>query len=92
MIAELYCCSCKKPHAEIVRFVSLDGKQVICNECIDLCAEIVHEGEELVSVRADELAALRAKVNQAELANIWIRAVREAVSRADETMQRTDAT
>lgn len=81
MIAK--CSGCGKAHSEVRRMVALSDSTNICNECVDLCSEIVHEEGGFVKVALSELESLREQAQQARLARIWIDSVRDSIARAD---------
>lgn len=80
---KLLCAGCGKAHAEVRKMVALTGETYICNECVDLCSEIVHEEGGFVKVSMSELESLRKQAQQAGYARIWIDSVRESIARAD---------
>ena len=43
-IHDVYCSFCDKPQMEVHKLVAAKDNY-ICNECIDLCYDILHEGE-----------------------------------------------
>lgn len=62
--------------------VALQRGLNVCNECVDLMAEIVHEeGGVTVSVR--DLEELRQQARQSNYASHWLDMVRNAVAQAD---------
>lgn len=63
--------------------IVLSNSTHICNECVDLCSEIVHEDGGFVKVAVSELENLRAQARLGERARIWIDFVRRSVDRAD---------
>jgi len=77
------CSGCGKAHSEVRRMVALADSTHICNECVDLCSEIVHDEGGFVKVALSELESLREQAQQARLARIWIDSVRESIARAD---------
>jgi ATP-dependent protease Clp ATPase subunit len=83
----LKCSGCGKAHHEVRRLVALSSETHICNECVDLCSEIVHDDGGFVKVAASELEKLRAQAQQAALARIWIDNVRQSMARADDELQ-----
>lgn len=41
-----YCCAfCNKSHNQVLRLIAGPGGVYICNECVDLCHEILQEGQ-----------------------------------------------
>ena len=42
MITTLYCSFCGKSQHEVRKLVAGPGRVFICNECVDLCHDIVH--------------------------------------------------
>lgn len=62
--------------------VALKGNVHICNECVDLMAEIVHE-DGCVTVSVRELEELRKQARQSNYASHWLDMVRNAVAQAD---------
>ena len=49
------CTACRKEHREVRKMVALTQTVNVCDECINLCVEIVHEGLEesgLVAIAA----------------------------------------
>lgn len=85
------CKSCGKGHLDVRRMVFLGADLHLCNECINLCAEIIGEMDDgLATVPVRELEALRIKAHQATVAQIWTKSVREAIDRADSALQATN--
>lgn len=84
------CAGCGKAHTDVRRMVSLSGSTCICDECVDMCSEIVHEDGGFVKVSLTELQSLREQAHQAKLAHIWIEGVRESVNLADTAIQKND--
>lgn len=70
--------------------VALTNSLYICNECVDLCSEIVHEEGGFVKVALSELENLRKQAQKAVLARIWIDSVRESIARADVELPAND--
>jgi ATP-dependent protease Clp ATPase subunit len=88
------CTACRKEHHEVRKLVALTKTVNVCDECINLCVEIVHEGlaeSGLVTITAAELSALRRKAIDAGLARIWMDSIRETVARADGELLRHNA-
>lgn len=86
----LYCIACGKSQNEVRLLVSLLSSpkdQLICNECVDLCFEIVHESEGYTKIALSELETLRDQALQLTLARIWIDGVRKYVAVANEQIQ-----
>ena len=83
----LKCLECGKEHGEVRKLVALT-KHFICNECVDLCHEICHEGDTTSTIATADLEALRAKAEQAAQARFWIENVRRAVQQADEQISK----
>jgi ATP-dependent Clp protease ATP-binding subunit ClpX len=46
-IRDYYCSFCGKSQDRVKRLIAGPGNIYICNECIDLCHDIVHEGDVL---------------------------------------------
>lgn len=84
------CSGCGKAHLEVRRMVALTNSLYICNECVDLCSEIVHEEGGFVKVALSELENLRKQAQKAVLARIWIDSVRESIARADVELPAND--
>lgn len=66
--------------------VALPGNVNLCNDCVDLAAEIVHDEDHLggtVRVATKDLEELRRQASQGNYVGIWLDGVREAVQRAD---------
>ena len=87
------CTACRKEHREVRKMVALTQMVYVCDECINLLVEIVHEGLEesgLVTITAAELAELRRKAVEAGMARAWIDGIRETVARADAELLRRD--
>lgn len=89
--SEIKCTGCGKEHHEVRKLVALAQTTYICDECVNLCVEIVHEGlaeSGLVTITAAELAELRRQVLEAGMARLWIASIRRTVALADgELMQ-----
>jgi hypothetical protein len=84
------CQGCGKTHTEVLRMVALTGNVNICNECVDLAAEIVHE-EGDVRIALSDLEALRAQAREAGYFRHWLDMVRDAVDRADARLKEFSA-
>ena len=39
--SELRCSFCKKPHADVQKLIAGNSGVAICNECVDVCTDIV---------------------------------------------------
>ncbi len=88
-MAELKCTACGKAHSEVRKLVSLTQSVMICDECVSLCVEIIHDGDEgsgLATLPTAELALLRHKAQEGEVAKIWIKSIRNAVATADKSV------
>ena len=87
----LKCNGCGKAHHEVRLLVALlNGDTHICNECVDLCSEIVHEKDGLARVSVSELEKLRERAHQAVLARSWIDSVRQSMAHADSHLPPSD--
>ena len=84
----LTCAGCGKAQLEVRLLVALSDRLYVCNECVDLCSEIVHEKDGFVKVAVIELEGLRQQARQAALARIWIDGVRQSVALADAELPR----
>ena len=83
---KISCCGCRKPVEEVRKMIAMNDGITICDECVDICHEIAHEGGGVSTIATSELVSLRAQAQQAALGRIWIQAVRATVKRADDNL------
>lgn len=72
----LYCSFCKKSQHEVSKLIARP-KVLICDECIEICNEIIVEEEYLLAERKGTLAAYIVK-QQEEVAEIQQRILKAA--------------
>jgi ATP-dependent protease Clp ATPase subunit len=77
------CVGCGRNQDEVQKIVAFGNGVYICDECINLCVELVHGKDGLVEVAASELEKLRNEASQAQIARIWIDGVRKSIAEAD---------
>lgn len=84
------CAGCGKAHLEVRRMIALSNASYICDECVDMCSEIVHEDGGFVKIAVSELENLRSQARLGARARIWIDFVRKSVDRADAELPQDD--